>query len=175
MVRMAIQCLPFDGCSSTSQDRSVSIRASRVAYRMRQLRTANRAVALTNRSTLPKWRASTRQPLFSSMPEPNRPASRIPDQSIENIIKRGRWQRTRQHPLERPSAVQGRFLDSLNGKCVKLAQTASTRLRRPQLHRGATQRQTRCLPRHVAPGGHHGSVLPSGVMAGTDCHRYCAG
>jgi hypothetical protein len=66
MVRTAIQCLPFDGLQQyfTRQIGVDSRQQGRV--QMRQLMTANRAVALTNRSRLPNWRASIRQPLFST-------------------------------------------------------------------------------------------------------------
>ena len=40
---------------------------------------------------------------------------------LENVIKRGRRHGTRQHPLERLSAMRARFCNSVNGKCVKLA------------------------------------------------------
>jgi len=61
---VAIQRLPFDRLQQhfAAQVRAGSRQQGR--DRMRQAMTANRAVALTNRSSVPNCRASIRQPLF---------------------------------------------------------------------------------------------------------------
>jgi hypothetical protein len=155
MVRMAIQCLPFDGLQQYFA-RQISVDSCQ------QGRVQDTPVDDGKQGGGPYEplevtelaRLDTTAAFQHAMPRLNRPASRIPGQSLENIIKRGRWHGTQQHPLERLSAVRGCFFDSLNGKCVKLAQTAGTLLRRPQSHRHATYRQTHCTLRHAAPGGH---------------------
>src|SRR4030095_9816426 len=117
MVRMAIQRLPFNGLKQyrTSQIRVDSCQEGCVKDSPTDDgKQGGRPHEPFEGAEL--TRLDTTAAFQHEMPGLNRPASRIPGQSLENLIKRARWHGTQQHPFERFSTLRGSILDGVNGK-----------------------------------------------------------
>jgi len=155
VMRMAVQCLPFD---RLQQDLAGQVRINPCQQGRiqdspgdngEQGRCPHKPVEIAELTRLDLAAA-----FQYAVPRFNCPAARVPGQPLEDIFKRGRGHRTEQHPFKGLNVWRGRIFDRVNRKYIGLRQVSGARFGRLQSHGFTTQCQTRSALGLIASGWH---------------------